>query len=68
MTAFNDWRQKQRLHNSLFREVVQKKEKEQSWKNKELSWNERYKLWLKDFSAFYNKRVAFADKLEEEIF
>jgi len=68
MTTFNEWRQKQKLYNSLYSEVLHKKEKEQQWKNKELSFNKRYKLWLKDFSAFYGKRVAFSQKLEEEIF
>ena len=68
MSSFEVWKQNQKLYNELYYSIVQEQEKAQSWRNKELSWGKRYKLWLKGFSAFYAKRVAFAEKLEEEIF
>ena len=68
MSEFEVWRNKQKLLDHLFWEILEKKEKEQGWRNKELSWNERYKLWVKGYAAFYKNRLEFHRKLREEIF
>lgn len=66
--SFELWRQKQKLYNQLYDYVLDKVEKTLPWKNKELSFNKRYKLFLKCFKPYYEQKVNFANKLEEEIF
>ena len=66
--SFELWRQKQKLYNQLYDDVLNKVEKELSWKNKELSFNQRYKLFLKNYQTYYYKKINFGKKLEDEIF
>ena len=68
MSSFEVWKQNQKLYNELYDSILREQEKQQPWRNKELSWGDRYELWKKGFGAFYARRVAFAEKLNEEIF
>jgi len=68
MNQFELWRTKQKLLDTLFWNVLSKKEKEQEWKNKELDWNTRFDLWMKGYAIFYQRRLDFHKKLRDEIF
>jgi len=64
--SFVIWRNKQKLLNRLFNEVI--KDLDLPWKNKELDFSSRYRLFLQNYRFYIESRIRLHEKLREEIF